>query len=301
LRICSPFDIPVGSLSSDQELAAHFSKKLQSVCKAIGHSFEAFPVIIESLSALSREEKDSAIASIGIDKGKFAGARFELMKQLFKPQTVPFFENVAKDVCSWVEIIHQHVKTLVVVGKYSSNKQPSVERQLDTVKKEKECLQNEVEYLRKMLEEAEKQNASLQNEVSGLRKKLIISNRRAKTLSDELESSRNSVRSLEKLLEEQSGEQELLGTEMTFQPKIITRGGKEVVVFVTTRNSSEFYFIANDIVNQLKLDLTKPVTILIESYDYHCHTDEDEEIALAEEYSVPKGEDFFICRGSIRR
>ena len=94
-------------------------------------------------------------------------------------------------------------------------------------------------------------------------------------------------------------EPKILNTEIEFEPKKFTRKGKEEILFFVMKGYYKHYYIAKDCADKLKLDKTKPVKLVVESFETHCHTDEEEETKIAEEYYVPKGEDFFICRGKI--
>jgi len=93
---------------------------------------------------------------------------------------------------------------------------------------------------------------------------------------------------------------------LVFDPQVHkNEDGTTTVLYLKTEGTYGFFFIDKDEVKAMiedgRLDPKKKAKCLVRDYETHCSTDEPDETARAEAYHMPKGEDYYICKGEISK
>jgi len=274
---------------------------LRAKCGAIGHCFEAFPILIEEVKKQGRKVRESLLDEITAKQGEYNMKRRPIMMKLMmgKFGSIDDFNPYNVELTKWNAVVFNFLKEVFAGGvaapkpsggggggggntpEHVPKPGPGDDKELKRLQALVEKMKAENQSLTKQLEEAKSQNSQLSSLMSGKDKEIEELNKKLKPAPIRMP------------------DPKLVGTELEFKPVKKSRDGKEETVFLVIRGYFKYHYIAKELVAAEKLDPTKPAKLLIESYETHCHTDEEEETRVALEYYVPKGEDFFICRGKV--
>jgi len=75
------------------------------------------------------------------------------------------------------------------------------------------------------------------------------------------------------------------------------------IIFRKKEGCFRYFFIRKDLVARLiaekKLDPERPAKCLVEAFEHQCSTIDPEDTRIAQEYHMPKGEDYYLCTGQV--
>lgn len=264
--------------------------RLSSKCSAIGHCFEAFPLLIEEVKKQGRCVLDSLVDEIAKKQGEFNVARLPIATKLTgKVKDLKELDPVNVELTKWNEVIFNFLKE-IFNGRPAPA--PIIPAHPDPVPSHPVPVGPDPRV------------KELQAKIDDLTNQLGAANKLMDDLRSELKAKDAEIAELKKKVDELTPkpivlDPKIVGTEIVFEPKKKGKPGKEEIIFMTIKGYFKYYLLDKALVASASLDPTKPATCCIERYSSHCHTEEPEQSRLAEEYYVPKGEDFFICGGKV--
>jgi len=251
---------------------------LRSKCSAIGLCFEALPLLIDEVKKQGRNLPDTLAKEITAKQTEFTKARVRiLLKLMKKTANLNDLSPLNTDVTKWHIVVFNFLKTII-----PPPPPPSV---YDDVQQQLKNLEAELAEARKRIAELEDENV-----------RLLEENEAKQIEIEEMANIPKPVASVDDL--------KMVGTDIEFNPVKNSEEGKDEVVYSMIKTYSKHHFVAKELIDPLvaegKLDLTQPVKCYVEELEPHRYTDGDiEEIKVAQEYNVPKGEEFFICYGKV--
>lgn len=268
----------------DEDKVEAMAGELLIRADVIGRCFKAFPLIKEELKKNGFQVNDRLFADIADLAKKFSQTGRGGTDDLMIDADMAKVESVEKALDQWNQKLFAAVKAI-----FSDAPKP-VSEDCKKLAADLEVAKNRISQLEKQLQEAADSKKKVDDENASLK----ASNESLEKEIEELKKKISKPISTSPVIEPT-----ILNTVIEFDPKKFAKDGKEEILFFKMMGYYKYYYIAKDCADELKLDKSKSVKLTIASFESHCHTDEEKESKIAQEYHVPKGEDFFICRGKV--
>jgi len=234
--------------------------------------YTVFPEIVKSVKAMDVKVPEEFLGTVNKAAEDFAGRKEGLLKE-YAPTKKNAESLTSRQIDEYEEIVNKQVDVVrgilnQLIGFLGPNPGP-----------------NPIPFCQRC-KELETTISKKDSEIAELRGKLADAEKRIKELEE---------RSICTIVDDPG----LKNTEITLEP--VKHSEKGYVLFFWRKSTYKFIYLEKEFADKLmeegKLDPTKQVKCLVESVEHHCSS--KGQMELANVYDMPKGEDYYLCKGKI--